>query len=80
MLSGNLAINGNPWGLASFRAWGWRGPGLLRAWGSGRGRWGDWVEGSWDPREEEHSDLPSQNTSSKYPPAFLITAANHSKS
>lgn len=41
-LSGNGAINGSPWGFASFRASGRRGPALPWACGSGRGHWGAW--------------------------------------
>lgn len=70
--SGNGAINGSPWGFASFRASGRRGPALPWACGSGRGHWGAWG-GSRDPRGEEGVQFFSlRNPSSEYPCACAL--------
>lgn len=70
-LSGNRAINGNPWELASFRALGRRGPGLLWACGSGRGH-RVCLGGSRDPKKRGVQLSPPQTPSQNLPlPAAL---------
>lgn len=73
-LSGNAAINGNPWGLASFAPWGGGARGSSGPVGQEEGTMFAW--GLLGPREERVQFSPPQNAFN----ACLFTAANQSSS
>lgn len=77
--SGNGAINGSPWGFASFRALGRRGSGLPWVCGSGRGHRGAWGQLGL-LRRGGGSVLFASKPQLKIFPPCLVIAANHSTS